>query len=628
MNWNRELREYQLTSLRVEETEVGTRKDLDFEALHRRYVIERDKRVRSEGVGQYKRVEADSEYAEDPYSEPIDRESVSKEVDVAIIGGGFSGLISASLLRKAGDAELVIIEDGGDFGGTWYWNRYPGARCDIESYLYMPMLEEVGTIPTERYASTTEIFEHAKKLGRHFDLYKDALFQTRITDATWDEALSRWVVRTSREDRILARFILLGSGQLLSRPKLPGIPGIESFKGHTFHTSRWDYDYTGGDTTGGLEGLKDKRVAVIGTGATAIQVVPQVARYAKQLNVVQRTPSIVDYRGNRPTDMEWAASLKPGWQDERMRNFDQLIEGRNPEVILTEDQWSQIWARPSFLHLPEDQRAAAAVEYDYLQMERIRAGVDEIVRDPATAESLKPYYSRFCKRPCFSDEYLQVFNQPNVTLVDTHGRGVDRVTETSLVVDGVEYEVDCIVFATGFETFAKTPSESGRYNIVGKKGISLDEKWGAGFRSLHGIATEGFPNMFVLGNSRQSVTSFNLPHRILRQAEHVIDVVDTLLKSGIAEMDVTPAAEKDWAEVIAKVHSRGDIEKQIRECTPGYYNDEGAKDGEIPVIAAGYGGGTEAFIAEVAAWRATKMTDDLLLRYETREEILAGQSNQ
>lgn len=614
---------------RVEETEVGTRQHIDFEALHRRYLEERNKRLRSDGVRQYKRIEAESEYAQDPYSEPIDRDPVNKEVDVAIVGGGFSGLISAGLLRKAGDAELMIIEDGGDFGGTWYWNRYPGARCDIESYIYMPMLEEVGTIPTERYASTTEIFEHAKNLGRHFDLYKDTLFQTRIVEATWDDSLSRWVVRTDRDDSIYARFLLLGSGQLLSRPKLPGIPGLEKFKGHTFHTSRWDYEYTGGDTTGGLEGLRDKKVAVIGTGATAIQVVPQVAKYAQHLSVFQRTPSIIDYRGNRPTDEDWAASLRPGWQDERMLNFDRLIEGRNPEVTLVEDQWSQIWARPAFKHLPEDQRPAAALEYDFLQMERIRARIEDAVHDPKTAESLKPYYSRFCKRPCFSDEYLQVFNQPNVTLVDTQGKGVEQATESSLIVDGIEYEVDCIIFATGFESFAKTPSESGRYNVIGKDGISLDDKWGSGFRSLHGMATQGFPNMFVLGSSRQSATSFNIPHRILRQAQHAVTVVDTMLKSGVVEMNVTPAAEAEWAEVVAAAHSRGDIENMMRECTPGYYNNEGETGGDVPVIAAGYGGGTDAFVEELATWRASKMSADLMLRYEvTHDDLRVGESVQ
>ena len=609
-----------MTSLRVEETEVGTRKDIDFEALHRRYLEERDKRLRPEGVGQYRRLDIDSEYTEDPYSAPIVREPLTREVDVAIVGGGFSGLLAAGLLRKAGDAELVIIEDGGDFGGTWYWNRYPGARCDIESYIYLPMLEELGTVPSERYIRTTEIFEHAKNLGRHFDLYKDALFQTRITEAVWDESLSRWVVRTDRDDRILARFILLGSGLLLSRPKLPGIRGLDTFKGHTFHTSRWDYDYTGGDTTGGLERLKDKRVAIIGTGATAIQVVPEVAKYAKHLYVIQRTPSIVDVRGNGPTDLAWWSTLEPGWHEKRMRNFDQMIEGNRPEQNLVNDQWSQVWARPSFLHLPEEERPAAVIEYDYLQMERIRARVDEVVRDPSTAESLKPYYSRFCKRPCFSDEYLQAYNQDNVTLVDTHGRGVQEVTPHSFIVEGAEYEVDCIIFATGFESFAKTPSESGRYSVIGRDGFSLDEKWGSGFRSLHGMTTAGFPNMFVLGASRQSVTSFNIPHRILRQAEHAVSVIDTMLGSGVAVMEVSPEAEQRWAEVIKRVHTRGDIEDQLRECTPGYYNNEGDLSGDTPVIAAGYGAGTDAFIAEVASWRAERMYDDLILTHSTRQE--------
>lgn len=601
--------------LRVEETEIGTHSEVDFESLHQRYLAERDKRLRPDGVHQYQRLAVDSTLVDDPYSEPIIREPRNQETDVLIVGGGFSGIVSASVLRKAGNYSLVIVEDGGDFGGTWYWNRYPGARCDIESYIYLPMLEDVGTIPSERYVSATEIFEHAKRLGRHFGLYQDALFQTRITEAVWDDDISRWIVTTDREDRILARFLILGSGQLLSRPKLPGIPGLDTFEGRTFHTSRWDYDFTGGDTTGGLDNLRDKRVAVIGTGATAIQVVPEVAKYAQELVVFQRTPSIVDFRGNRPTSPEWAASLQPGWHSDRMRNFDQMIEGRRPEVALVEDQWSQIWARPAFLHLPADNRPAAAIEYDYLQMNRIRDRVDAIVSDKATAESLKPYYSRFCKRPCFSDHYLQAFNQDNVVLVDTDGRGVDRATPRGLVFEEVEYELDLIIFATGFESFSKSPSESGRYTIVGEDSLTLDQKWSSGFRSLHGMATAGFPNMFVLGSGRQSATSVNIPHRILRQAEHAVAVITTLLDGGVQSMRVTPAAEQEWADVVATTRAGFDIEAQMRECTPGYYNNEGDLSGEVPVIASGYGGGTDAFVAELARWRDESMYDDLEVRW-------------
>ena len=201
-----------------------------------------------------------------------------------------------------------IVEKGGDFGGTWYWNRYPGAQCDTASMVYMPLLEETGHRPTEKYAHAPEILEQCRRIGRQYRLYEKALFQTEVTELRWDDARSRWVVSTSRGDRFTASFVGLGIGPL-HVPKLPGIPGIETFKGHAFHTSRWDYDYTGGDPNGApLTGLADMRVAIIGTGATSVQAVPHLARAAKQLLVVQRTPSSVDVRGNAPIDPEWFAA--------------------------------------------------------------------------------------------------------------------------------------------------------------------------------------------------------------------------------------------------------------------------------------------------------------------------------
>jgi cyclohexanone monooxygenase len=170
-----------------------------------------------------------------------------------------------------------IIEKGGNFGGTWYWNRYPGAACDIESYVYLPLLEETGFIPLEKYSKGQEILEYSKAIARHFALYRDALFQTEVTDLSWDDEAQRWIVSTERGDKIRARFVAMANGPL-HRPKLPGISGIETFKGHSFHTSRWDYDYTGGDPSGGLTRLADKRVGLIGTGATAVQCVPPSAR--------------------------------------------------------------------------------------------------------------------------------------------------------------------------------------------------------------------------------------------------------------------------------------------------------------------------------------------------------------
>jgi cyclohexanone monooxygenase len=596
--------------------------EADREALRKRYLEERDKRLRADGSGQYVPMDHFEEYLRDPFTPYLQRDAVDREVQVAILGGGFSGLMTAGLLRKQGDTELVIIEDGGDFGGTWYWNRYPGARCDVESYIYLPLLEEVGHVPSERYVRTTESYEHTRNLGKHFDLYQDALFQTRVTKLVWHDEELFWLLETDRGDKIRAQFVVLASGQLLSRPKLPGIPGVETFQGKAFHTSRWDYDYTGGDTHGNLNKLADKRVAIIGTGATAVQAIPHLAETAQHLYVFQRTPSIIDFRGNRPTDPEWAATLQPGWQMERMSNFDRTIEGRNHNgEVLVDDQWHHIWGRPDVASLPADERLAALERYDFEQMERIRRRVDEIVEDPATAEALKPYYSRFCKRPCFNDEYLPTFNRPNVTLVHTDGRGPDRISEHAVWFDGKAYEVDCLIYATGFESFSKTPSQAGRYSVIGKDGLTLDEKWGGDdFASVHGICTVGFPNLYVIGSSRQSATSFNIPHRARRQATHAVAMIEKVISSGFRSMEVTPEAELAWAEVLEVVgRNAKDTAAAMRECTPSYYNNEGRLgENQLPIIALGFGGGTQNFVERVTAWRQDRFEDEVILRTASR----------
>lgn len=595
-------------------------KQEDRAALRERYLQERDKRLRAEGTAQYVKLDPFSEYLRDPFTPHREREAVQREVDVLILGGGFGGLTAGALLRKAGDLELAIIEDAGDFGGVWYWNRYPGARCDIESYIYLPLLEDVGYMPEERYSRTDEIWGYAKKLGQHFDLYKDALFQTRVNELEWNEDHERWDVTTDRGDAVSARFVILASGLMFSRPKLPGIPGIESFKGHTFHTSRWDYEYTGGDNKGGLDGLADKRVAVIGTGATAVQVTPRVAESAKELFVFQRTPSIVDTRGNGPTNREWFQSLSPGWQADRQMNFDLVLEGKSLDRILIDDQWKEVWGRPDVRDMPAEAAAEAMEATDFAQMERIRRRIANIVEDPDTASSLMPYYGRFCKRPCFSDDYLQAFNRPNVTLVDTNGKGPDFISETAIHVDGVAYEVDCIIYATGFESFAKSPSESGRYNVIGRGGMTLTEKWGgAQFDSLHGLYTHGFPNLFVIGSSRQSATTFNIPYRMDIQANHVVELIKTVTDEGVTSMEVKREAELAWGEHQNEMKGSADIAKVMSECTPGYYNNEGRAGGnDVPVVAAGYPGGTIGFREQIEAWRTREQfRRDLDLKVST-----------
>ena len=584
--------------------------DFDPDALRNKYREERDKRIRTDGNEQYVEVKGDfSRYVDDPYVEPgFTRAPLTDEVQVLIIGGGFGGLLAGARLREAGVESIRIIEKGGDFGGTWYWNRYPGAQCDIEAYIYLPLLEETGYMPKEKYSFAPEILEHSRRIGKKFDLYRDACFQTQIKDITWNEDECRWIITTNRNDRMRARYVVMSNGPL-NRPKLPGLPGIDTFKGHTFHTSRWDYGYTGGDTTGNLHKLGDKKVAIIGTGATAVQCVPHLAKYAKHLYVFQRTPSSVDERGNRPTDPEWVKTLTPGWQRRRMENFNVLVSGGSQEEDLVSDGWTDIIRNlGSILPRKADPNDTASPEElgrlmelaDFKKMNQVRARVDRVVKDIKTADALKPWYRQFCKRPTFNDEYLPAFNRPNVTLVDTKGRGVERITEKGLVFDGVEYEVDCIIFATGFEVGTAYTRRAG-FEIYGRGGKSLTDYWSDGMKTLHGFYSSGFPNCFHMGITQNGLTA-NFPHMLEEQATHIADVIQHAKSSEARSVEPTPEAEAEWVETIKQKALNN--ESFLDACTPGYYNNEGhVKEGGSGFVGTLYGGGPVEFHDLIKKWR-------------------------
>ena len=471
-----------------------------------------------DGNNQYFEVTGDfSHYVDDPYIDaPLKREPLFDDVDVIVVGGGFGGLLTGARLTEAGMGRIRIIEKGGDFGGTWYWNRYPGAACDVESYVYLPLCEELNFVPKEKYTHAPEILAHSRAIGEKFNLYDYACFQTEVEGMRWSEEDQRWTVTTNRGDSMTAKYVCMANGPL-NRPKLPGIKGIDRYQGHTFHTSRWDYAYTGGSPEGNLIGLADKRVGIIGTGATAIQCVPHLARSAKELYVFQRTPSSVDVRANRPTDPEWAASLKPGWQQARMNNFNTLVSGGFADVDLVNDGWTEIIRNlASMVNFRGQKLSPAEIAEkmelaDFQKMEQIRNRAEELVNDPATAESLKPYYRQFCKRPCFNDEYLPAFNRPNVHLIDTEGRGIDEITESGIVANGEQFGLDCIIFATGFEVGTDYTRRSG-YDLIGRNGISLKDKWSQGISTLHGLQTSGFPNCFIIHTAQAGFTvSFLTP---------------------------------------------------------------------------------------------------------------------
>jgi cation diffusion facilitator CzcD-associated flavoprotein CzcO len=569
------------------------------QALEARYREERAKRLRADGNDQYQELNgAFADFDRDGYADPdLSREPVAAETEVAIIGAGFGGLCAGARLVEQGVGDFRILDKAGDFGGTWYWNRYPGIACDVESYTYMPLLEETGYIPTQRYATGAEIFAHCQRIGRHYGLYPKALFQTVVQQVRWDDAASRWLVRTDRGDRLAARFVLI-SGGVLDKPKLPAIPGIGTFKGRSFHTSRWDYGYTGGGPGRPPDRLGDKRVAVIGTGCTAVQLVPALAEVAGHVDVFQRTPSAVGVRANRPTDPAWAASLKSGWQRPRIESFTRIVCGLPVAGDLIGDGWTEIFLKnPNPYSMTTEAQRLADLEL----MEGIRARVDSIVKDRATAEALKPWYHMLCKRPTFHDEYLDAFNRPNVTLVDTAGRGVDQVTETGLVVAGVEYPADCIVYASGFEVSTPYQRRLG-FEIHGRGGVGLAEAWAEGPGTLHGLYARGFPNL-IMFSTTQGGQAINYVHMLSEWAIHAAWFVRRCRDLGVAEVEPSAAAQDAWLQVLVASFDPAGAQF-LAECTPGYYNAEGQARPDPAILRyLPYFGGTMPFIEILRAWR-------------------------
>ena len=577
----------------------------DVDALRQKYAFERDRRLRADGIAQYLEIAGPfAGFANDPWCDPnFTRDPLSDEVDVAIIGAGFGGLLTAARLRELGVRSVRLIDKAADVGGTWYWNRYPGIACDVESYVYMPLLEELGYIPTEKYAKGDEIFAHCRRIAEHYDLYRGACLQTEVSKVRWDSALSRWIISTNHGDSMRARFVAMANGYL-QKPKLPGIEGITAFQGHAFHTSRWDYDYTGPD----LAKLSDKRVGIIGTGATAIQCVPHLARSAEHLLVFQRTPSTVDVRGNRPTDPGWSADLEDGWQHRRIENFQLLTAGGEAEEDLVNDAWTSIVKKLFMMRqtrvagMSDEERLRTADMADFAKMEEIRARVDSIVTDRGTAKALKPWYGYFCKRPCFHDEYLHTFNRDNVTLVDTQGRGVEAISAAGVVVAGAQHSIDCLIFATGFEVGTDYSRRTG-FEIIGREGLTLTDKWRDGVRTVHGLSVHGFPNCFILSIAQSGFT-VNFPYLLDVQARHAAWVIAWALRNDAIEIEATPEAETAWVETVVARSSAS--AGRAKSCTPGYYNREGQANAKTRQGSFFYGSPTEyADILEASRAAAT-----------------------
>ncbi|TPX32982.1 hypothetical protein SmJEL517_g04039 [Synchytrium microbalum] len=581
--------------------------------LRKKYDFERDKRLNANHVGkgqqQYTVIEDNPKFRhfiDDPNATPLERAPITTELEVAILGSGFGGMYAGVKLTNAGITDFRILDTAAGFGGTWWWNRYPGAACDTEAYVYLILLEETGYVPVERYTKSPEIRRHCNRIAEKWNLNERALWQTKMTELTWDEPSQRWHIKTSRGDLLKARFVINCAG-LLTKPKLPNGAGIEKFKGHTFHTSRWDYKYTGGDDYGNLHNLRDKKVAIIGTGATAIQCVPYLGQDCGQLYVIQRTPSSVDTRLNVQTDPEWAKNLKKGWAKERKDNFNTVTSGMPAEVNLTNDGFTRYFARLLAMFTSNDPRKdkyplPELIQLgDFKQMERIRARVDQVVHDPKVAESLKPYYDQWCKRPTFSDEYLQTFNRPNVTLVDTQGAGIDGITENGILVNGQEIQVDCIIWATGFElgsAFYRVADVGVR--PIGRNGATLDEKWKDGMCTLMAVGVRGFPNYFVMQAS-QAGLGINFPEVNDRQTTWIVEVIKECKKRGVASVEPKAEAEEAWTDLVVRTSPLN--KDYFRLCTPGYYNLEGNAS-EMNVKNSPLNGGIIAYTEILEKWVA------------------------
>jgi cation diffusion facilitator CzcD-associated flavoprotein CzcO len=525
-----------------------------YDAIKERFAEARDLRLkyRPEGTAQYTSdlTGALAKYAIDPYADDATaREPIEDTVECLFIGGGFSALLTAARLREHGVTSIRIVERGADVGGTWYWNRYPGAACDVPAYDYLPLLDEMNYVPSRLYAKGPEIFAHCQAIARRYGLYDLAVFRTTVTSTVWDDEAKLWRIGTDRGDAMRARFVICANGTL-SKPKLSKIEGMERFAGHSFHSSRWDYGYTKED----LSGLEDKVVGIIGTGASAVQAIPRLAAAAKQLFVFQRTPSGIDLRGDRPTDPEWIARLKPGWQQARRQKH---IRGREGDL--------QKKAELAALSREEKIRRQENANIDHMM--RIHQRIDEIVEDKATADALKPWYMFMCKRPCFDDDYLPAYNRPNVHLVDTRGKGITQIAPEGPMFEGRTYPLDLLIYATGFEV-----QKTGIYNeIRGRNGREINETYADGLRTLFGVHTHGYPNLFIMGGYQASF-QFNLTFMLQTQGDHIAECISFARDHGYDEIDVSPGTEEWWVQEVIK--HRGKTTRN-HDCTPGYYNFEG-----------------------------------------------------
>ncbi|KAF2755873.1 FAD/NAD(P)-binding domain-containing protein [Pseudovirgaria hyperparasitica] len=585
-----------------------------------------------------------SRFAEDPWIDPVRPNfgaAFPERCRFLIVGTGISGLLYARNLIKGGFkvGDIHMIDTAGGFGGSWYWNRYPGIMCDLEASIYLPVLEDLNYTPKDRYASGEEIRGYLNSLAEHYSLPSVASFQTQARFMQWDEENKEYNVTVTqkqsgqtgdREVHFKADFVIMAAG-VLDRPKLPAVPGIDSFGGDSFHTARWDYSITGGAPGKGnydLFKLQDKKVAIVGTGATAVQAVPHLAKYAKHLYVIQRTPAAVDARDNKAIDPRTYAkdvATHPGWQRERQANFNAFTNKEDPlpSVNMVNDEWTRFNTYCAVLgtgHPGKGFDGSREKLGDYIELlheidiarqEKIRRRLDTIVRDSKTADLLKPWYAGWCKRPCFHDEYLDSFNQSNVTLVYTNGKSIEGASASGLLVNGKEIDVDVIIWSTGFNPtgMIDPATRAGGMQLIGRNGVSMRDTFDSGVATLHGVISRHIPNVFFAG-PLQAANAVNYTYTTDCLSEHCVYMIQSALRrSGGAKVALEPSEQGvlEWGNRIAKGAS---LLGAVVGCTPGYLNGEGAADrpksaGERAKGARGatYTGGSEAFMREIGEWR-------------------------
>jgi cyclohexanone monooxygenase len=529
------------------------------------------------GAASYMEMEGEfRRYLDDVYSgAPVPRDPLTDDCEILVIGAGFAGLLLWYKLSQAGFTDVRFCEKGGDVGGTWYWNRYPGIACDVEAYSYLPLLEEMEYIPSMKFASGFEILEYCQNLAARFGFYDHCLFHTTVERTEWDEESRRWTVHTDRGDAMRSRFVVLANG-ILTNPKLPRIRGMETYEGISFHTSRWNYDVA----------LDGKTIGVIGTGATAVQVTPELANVAKELFVFQRTPSTIDVRDQRETTEEerqaWAN--EPGWARARRARFAKIAAGR--AAMQANDDYlagkvADYKERKQHAgRLSAEEMVRKQLDANFRIMEQIRARVDAIVADPLTAQALKPYYPYGCKRPTFHDEYLAMFNEPHVHLVDTAPLGVQEINHRGVVHDGREYPLDILVYATGFSWMATSTFNT----VIGRDGRSLAEKWEtSGTRTFLGVHTHGFPNLFIISGPQGGGGSFNFTDAIDVHGDYVVWMLSELRARDEQVVDVDPKSENEYS---AHCREMDITTAPLRDCL-SYYNGHGEAE---PGSLAYYGG--------------------------------------